>query len=133
MEPYVRRFLDPLEGLEHQLKELAGFSQWVPPLIEQARNRKWGQIAKRPSDGETELVDVYEQEVDREGGSGFADYAENNGGGGQEVGGSNPPGPASKEAAQARSLRDVGTGSGPDDTLRMVLTRFRGHGPLKQL
>jgi hypothetical protein len=76
MQPYIRQFLDPLDGLRAQLKELMGFARAVPPLIEADRQKRWDEIeARRDADGAVETVDVYAAEAGAEEGGGFADYA----------------------------------------------------------
>lgn len=75
MDPNVRYYADPLEGLHSQLSELRGLSKIVPPLIEQDRERRWDEISQRPSDGDDgDVIDVYGEEAGPEEGYGFADF-----------------------------------------------------------
>ena len=76
VDPNVRYYADPLEGLQSQLTELRGLSKIVPPLVEQDRERRWEEISRRPSDGDgDEVVDVFGAEAGPEEGYGFADFA----------------------------------------------------------
>lgn len=76
MDPEVRVYADPFEGLIVQLTELRGLIKIVPPLIEEDRERRWREISERPSDGEDgEVIDVYGDEAGPEEGYGFADFA----------------------------------------------------------
>ena len=64
MDPEVRVYADPFEGLIVQLTELRGLIKIVPPLIEEDRERRWREISERPSDGEDgEVIDVYGAEA----------------------------------------------------------------------
>jgi hypothetical protein len=72
--PAMRSYLDPLEGLERQLDEFKGFASTVPRLVEAERRRRWEEVGGQPSDGERELVDVYESESGPEQGFGWADF-----------------------------------------------------------
>jgi hypothetical protein len=74
--PEVRAYADPLEGLTAQFTELRGLIRIVPPLIDVDRERRWEEIARRPSDGEDgDIVDIYGAEAGPEEGYGFADFA----------------------------------------------------------
>lgn len=75
VDPNVRYYADPLDGLRSQLTELRGLSKIVPPLVEADRERRWEEISQRPSDGEDgDVVDVYGAEAGPEEGYGFADF-----------------------------------------------------------
>jgi hypothetical protein len=75
MQPDVRHYSDPLEGLQAQMIELRGLSRKVPAMIEADRQRRWDEINVRPSDGEDgETIDVFSDEAGREEGYGFADF-----------------------------------------------------------
>lgn len=76
MEPNVRYYADPLDGLRAQLAELRGLSKIVPPLVDADRDRRFNEIGERPSDGDDgEVIDVYSDEAGPEEGYGFADFA----------------------------------------------------------
>jgi hypothetical protein len=75
VNPKVRVYADPFEGLTVQLAELRGLIKLVPPLIEADRERRWKEISERPSDGEDgDTIDVYGAEAGAEEGWGFADF-----------------------------------------------------------
>jgi hypothetical protein len=75
MDPEVRIYADPFEGLIVQLTELRGLIKIVPPLIDEDRERRWREISERPSDGEDgDVVDIYGDEAGPEEGYGFADF-----------------------------------------------------------
>jgi hypothetical protein len=75
VDPEVRVYTDPFEGLTVQLTELRGLIKIVPPLIESDRQRRWGEIGERPGDGEDdEVIDIYGAEAGPEEGYGFADF-----------------------------------------------------------
>lgn len=76
MEPYLRRFIDPLDGLRRQLQELVGLAKTVPPLVERERNAKFEEVSTRPDPyAQQETIDIYEEESGPETGWGSADYA----------------------------------------------------------
>jgi hypothetical protein len=74
MDPRVRGYADPYEGLVAQLTELRGLIKIVPPLIEADRQRRWDEIGSRPGDPDEEMIDVYEHEAGAEEGWGFAEF-----------------------------------------------------------
>jgi hypothetical protein len=67
MHPYVRSYIDAVEGLEAQLAELIGLVRIVPALVEADRRRRWEEIGARPGDPDVEIdvemIDVYESEA----------------------------------------------------------------------
>lgn len=76
MEPSIRHYSDPLEGLRAQIAELRGLNRIVPPLVDADRDRRFKEIGERPSDGEDgEVIDVYSAEAGPDEGFGFADFA----------------------------------------------------------
>lgn len=75
MDPEVRFYADPFEGLKVQLTELRGLIKIVPPLIDKDRERRWREISERPSDGEDgDVIDIYGDETGPEEGYGFAEF-----------------------------------------------------------
>ncbi|QKV78055.1 hypothetical protein [Amycolatopsis sp. Hca4] len=74
MLPPVRWYRDPYEGLKAQLLELRELIKIVPPLIHADRQRRWEE-ADRSAGPDDELIDIFESEVGKEEGNGFADYA----------------------------------------------------------
>jgi hypothetical protein len=75
MDPEVRFYADPFEGLKVQLIELRGLIKIVPPLIDEDRERRWREISERPSDGEDgDVIDIYGDEAGPEEGYGFAEF-----------------------------------------------------------
>lgn len=75
MEPYVRDFSDPAEGLLLQLEELEGFARTVPPLIEADRQQLWDKVMAEPGDPDEDPADAYGAASGRGTGGGFADFA----------------------------------------------------------
>jgi hypothetical protein len=74
VEPYVRDFADPLEGLRWQLEELEGFAREVPPLIVAHRQQVWDDTMSSPGDPDEDPLDAYARAAGPGTGGGFADF-----------------------------------------------------------
>jgi hypothetical protein len=74
VEPYVRDFTDPLEGLRWQLEELEGFARVVPPLIDTRWQKVWDEAMSGPGDPEEDPTDAYARAAGPGTGGGFADF-----------------------------------------------------------
>lgn len=69
----VRDYAEAHDGLVTQLTELLGLTTQVPKLVDEDRARRWEEIAARPGDPDSEMIDIYEGESGAEEGWGFAD------------------------------------------------------------
>jgi hypothetical protein len=74
VEPYVRDFADPFEGLEWQLEELGGFARTVPPLIATHWQELWDEVMNGPGNPDEDFLDVYARAAGAGTGGGFADF-----------------------------------------------------------
>ena len=74
MEPYVRDFADPFEGLQVQLKELEAFARVVPQIIETHRKEVWNEVMAAPGDPEVDPLDAFAEAVNEGPGGGFSNF-----------------------------------------------------------
>jgi hypothetical protein len=74
MDPHVRHFADPLEGLHLQLEELTAFARAVPRVIEAHREEVWDQVMAQPGDPDEDPLDAYANAIDEGPGGGFANF-----------------------------------------------------------